>query len=151
MQFQFEGGRGIGAYLVSFGGSNYDAAPDGEGNMETLPTFGGWVSYEHWFSRRWHANIVAGFAWFSSHEIQEYFIPGPGWDALNSSVQVDHQYIVLNLMYDPLPGLIFGIEYNLGRKDTRHEGEIITEDETLTVVEKGRTAQRISFGAFFNF
>ena len=151
IQFQVVGGKGIATYLVSFSGLNYDAAPDGNGNMEAIPAFGGWASYEHWFGDKWHANVVAGFSDFNSHSIDSYEIPGPGFQAEDSEIELSHQYALVNVMYDWLPNLILGVEYNWGEKDTLHTGTITTDDEVVNRLEKGRSAQRISFGLFFNF
>ena len=42
-------------------------------------------------------------------------------------------------------------EYNYGYKDTLHVGNIDLGEEVVQRLEKGRAAQRISFGVFFNF
>jgi len=151
IQFQLVGGQGIATYLVSFSGLNYDALPDGDGNMEAIPTYGGWASYEHWFTDKWHGNLVVGFSDFASHEIDSYEIPTPGYQARNSEVELEHSYALVNVMYDWLPNLVLGVEYNWGEKDTLHVGEITTDDGVVGRLEKGRSAQRISFGVFFNF
>lgn len=151
IQFQFVGGQGIATYMVSFSGFNYDALPNGNGEMEAIPTFGGWASYEHWFSDKWHANLVVGFANFASHEIDYYEIPSPGYQAENSEITLDHSYALINFMYDWLPNLSLGMEYNWGNKDTLHTGNITTDEGTVTRLEKDRDATRVSFGLFFNF
>ena len=151
IQFQLVGGQGIATYLVSFSGMNYDAAPDGNGDLKAIPTYGGWASYEHWFGDKWHANLVAGFSEFDTHVIDSYEIPGPGFQAENSELELSHGYALVNVMYDWLPNLILGVEYNWGKKDTFHTGTVTTDDDVVIGLEKGRSAQRISFGLFFNF
>ena len=151
VQFQLVAGQGIATYLVSFSGLNYDAAPDGNGNMEAIPTYGGWASYEHWFSKKWHGNVVAGYEDFQTHTINSYEIPGPDYQAENSEVKATHYYGLVNVMWDWLPNLVLGLEYNWGKKDTIHQGLIDTGDEIITRLEQGRGAQRVSFGVFFNF
>ena len=136
---------------MSFSGLNYDAAPDGDGNMKAIPAWGGWASYEHWFSEKWHGNLVAGYQQFDTHQIDYYEIPGPGYSATDSEITAKHYYGLVNVMWDWLPNLILGAEYNYGYKDTFHVGNIDTGEEVLARLEKGRTAQRISFGIFFNF
>ena len=76
IQFQLVAGRGIATYLVSFDGLNYDAAPDGNGELKSIPTVGGWASYELFFNKQWHMNFVGGFDHFYSHPIAEFTIPG---------------------------------------------------------------------------
>jgi hypothetical protein len=151
IQFQVVAGQGIATYLVSFSGLNYDAVPDGNGNMKAVPTYGGWASYEHWFSSKWHGNVVVGLENFNTHTIASYDIPGPGYDATDSEIEADHHYALVNVMYDWLPNLVMGLEYNWGNKDTIHTGAIDVGDEIVTRVAQDRTAQRISFGLFFNF
>jgi len=151
IQFQAVAGQGIATYLVSFSGLNYDAVPDGNGNMKAVPTYGGWASYEHWFSDKWHGNLVAGFEKFSSHRINSYEIPGPGFQATDSEIEAMHTYALVNVMYNWLPNLILGLEYNMGNKDTTHVGAIDTGEEVLARLEKDRSARRVSFGLFFNY
>jgi len=151
IQFQFVAGKGIATYLVSFDGLNYDAAPDGNGVLEAIPTVGGWASYEHFFNERWHVNVVGGLSRFSSHHIAEFTIPGPGYGATNTSIDLKHWYGLFNIMYTPIPALTFGVEYNRGRKTARYEGTIDTGDGIIDVEEESRLAQRISFGVFFDF
>ena len=151
IQFQVVAGQGIATYLVSFSGLNYDAIPDGNGKMKAIPTYGGWASYEHWFGDKWHANIVAGLSEYRSHEVAAYEITGPGYQAENSEIELSYQYALANVMYDWLPNLSMGLEYNWGHKDTLHTGSIDTGEEIVARLEKGRSAHRISFGLFFNF
>jgi len=151
IQFQFVAGQGIATYIVSFSGLNYDAAPDGNGNLKAIPTWGGWGSYEHWFSKKWHGNLVAGYEQFDTHQINSYTISGPDYSATDSEVTAKHYYGLVNVMWDWLPNLILGVEYNYGYKDTLHVGNIDLGDEVVTRLEKGRAAQRVSFGVFFNF
>ena len=151
IQFQVVGGQGIATYLVSFSGLNYDALPNGNGDLEAVPVYGGWASYEHWFTDQWHGNLVAGFSQFASNEIDAYEIPGPGYVAENGEVELSYNYALVNLMYDWLPNLSLGVEYNWGNKDVLHTGNISTDDGTVDRIEKDRSAQRISFGLFFNF
>lgn len=151
IQFQFVAGRGIATYLVSFSGMNFDALPDGKGNMQTVPTVGGWASYEHWFSKKWHANLVLGFSDFKSEKIGFFTISGPEYEATNTSIQASMQYVLVNLMWNPIPSVALGIEWNIGKRTNIYEGSIETENGTQKRIEKSRVANRISFGAFFNF
>lgn len=54
-------------------------------------------------------------------------------------------------MFDPVPNLSFGIEYNHGFKRTATYGDITDGTNYFDEETKKRKAQRISFGAFFNF
>ncbi len=151
IQFQFVAGQGIATYLVSFSGLNYDALGDGNGNMQAVPTTGGWVSYEHWLSKKWHANLVLGFSNFKSEKVGAFTIDGPGYSAENTSIQYSIQYGLINLMWNPVPSVVLGAEWNIGERTNIYEGSIETEDGIQSKVEKSKVANRISFGAFFNF
>jgi len=54
-------------------------------------------------------------------------------------------------MYTPQPALTFAIELNIGERTNKYEGSIDTGTETLASLERSRSAQRISFGLFFDF
>jgi len=151
VQFQLVAGKGIATYLVSFSGMDYDALGDGQGNLLAVPTYGGWISYEHWFSRSWHANLVLGLSHFKSDPIGAFTIAAPGYPATNTSVETSMQYGLLNLMWDPIPSVVIGLEWNIGNRTNVYEGTIVTEHGAQSRVERSRVANRISFGAFFNF
>jgi hypothetical protein len=153
LQFQVVGGAGIGTYLASFSGYNFDAAPNARGEVESIPTFGGWAAYEHYLTKQWHFNLIGGFSYFNTHTIDQFTISGPDPDytALNSSVGLDMYYGLVNLMFDPVPNLIFGLEYNYGYKASTYKGSIDTGTEVVTDLTQSRPAHRISFGMFFDF
>ena len=153
LQFQVVGGAGIAAYLASFSGYTYDAAPDGTGKIKAIPTYGGWAAYEHYLTKQWHFNLIGGWSSFRSDEIGSYTItgPDPDYQATKSKLSVDMLYGLVNLMYDPVPNLIFGIEYNYGYKKSTHTGTINNGTAVLPEVSQSRPAHRISFGMFFDF
>ncbi len=152
-QFQVVYGKGIARYLVSFGGLNYDAVPDGYGDLKTVPAIGGWASYEYWINKKWHANLVAGFSDFESHELRTLTIngPQPPYTGTDTSIELEHTYVLFNLMYDPIPNLSFGVEYNWGKKKDAYNGVISDGTEVVNALQQSRNANRVSFGAFFNF
>jgi hypothetical protein len=74
-----------------------------------------------------------------------------GW-----GVNLSHLYGLINLMWTPQPALTFAIELNLGEKTSKFEGDITLGDDPdndphVASLEKSRSAQRISFGLFFDF
>ncbi len=150
-QFQVVGGSGIATYLASYDGYNFDAAPNGNGEIKAIPTLGGWAAYEHYLSTHWHFNLIGGWSNFRSHAIDAYSIPGPGYTATDSKISLDMLYGLVNIMYDPVPNLIFGLEYNYGYKSSKHEGSIATSSGLVTELSQSRSAHRISFGVFFDF
>jgi len=80
-----------------------------------------------------------------------YAIPGPRYFGLNSTVSLDMLYGLVNLMFDPVPNLVFGLEYNYGYKRSTHEGTIATPQGVVEKIDESRNAHRISFGVFFDF
>lgn len=150
IQFQFVYGKGIASYIVSFDGANYDAAPDGYGNLNTIPSIGGWISYEHWLSKKVHANVVFGITDFMASGIREYYVPGGDFSVTDGSINLEFYYGLVNLLVDPIEGFTFGFEYNIGNKSNNYNGFIDNGTENSTI-EKSRLAQRISFGIFYRF
>jgi hypothetical protein len=151
IQFQFVAGRGIATYIVSFSGMNYDALTDGSGEMKTVPTIGGWTSYEHWLSEKWHFNLVLGFSRFKSDKVNTFVIEDPGYTATNTTIENSVDYFLANIMWDPIPSMILGVELNYGRRAVKYEGSIDIGTGIVNKIEQSRGATRISFGAFFNF
>ena len=150
IQFQFVAGKGIASYIVSFDGADYDAAPDGFGNMKAIPAFGGWVSYEHWLSKIIHANLVVGFTGFIVDDISEIYVPGGEFYLSDASINLDFFYGLINIMIDPFEDFTVGLEYNIGNKENTYRGKF-DESTTEETLKKNRIAQRISFGLFYNF
>lgn len=151
-QFQLAGGRGIATYMGSFGSLNYDAVSTAPGMVSAVNVVGAWLTYEYWISKKWHTNACWGFTDFSSPEVDYWDLDfGPELELYNSTATLDFQYLLANLMFDPMPGLSFGIEYNYGIKSEKFSGELDPTQNTPTNRDKSKTASRISFGAFFSF
>lgn len=91
-------GEGIGRYI----GVNIvnDAAIDANGELETIPTYSGFVSYRHFWSKKWRSNITGGY--FQA----ENPIALVG-DGVTDEVYSGH----INLIYSPAPKIDVGIEY----------------------------------------
>ncbi|MFY0625024.1 MAG: hypothetical protein JXR07_01935 [Reichenbachiella sp.] len=49
--WQGAGGEGIARYLVSFGGGGWDAIPNFEGHLITVPVYGGYLGYQHFWNK----------------------------------------------------------------------------------------------------
>jgi hypothetical protein len=150
IQFQFVVGKGIASYIVSFDGANYDAAPDGYGNLKSIPSIGGWISYEHWLSKKVHTNVVVGITDFLASGIREYYVPGGDFSVKDGSIDLDFYYGLVNVLVDPFEGFTCGIEYNIGNKSNNYNG-FINDGTEKSTIEKSRLAQRISFGIFYKF
>ncbi len=92
-------GKGISRYMVSLGGSGWDAAPDANGNMIALPVTGGYFSYQHyWGESSFSSTAVAGYAVVDNPKDNptEFLFNG--------------FYGSVNLFWQPLGPLSFAIE-----------------------------------------
>jgi hypothetical protein len=151
-QFQAAAGRGISAYIVSFGGSNFDAYPHQNNNFETTPSFGGWASYEFYFTPIVHANAVYGYTKFEMNDLAPLTLDD------GSVVQEAHSssfynYILTNIMWDPYPNLSIGVEFNYGIKNVKTKGDLKDTSGNSTPFDNDdtRDASRVSFGFMYNF
>jgi uncharacterized coiled-coil protein SlyX len=59
--FQVNYGEGIGRYLIDLNGQGSDAALNSQGKLQALPAFGGYVAYQHYWSRRWRSTATYGY------------------------------------------------------------------------------------------
>lgn len=148
-QFQFVAGSGISSYLASFGGYNMNGLPNGKGELQTIPVVGGWLSYEHYLSQRWHWNVCGGFNELRTGTILSYPYESEYLSLTNGEVTFRGLYMVGNIMYDPFENFTIGLEYNFGYKKNIYEGTI--DGRAHSKIEKSRNANRISFGLFYNF
>ncbi len=148
-QFQVVGGKGITAYMTSVAGLGYDGYPDINGDFVATPAFGGWISYEYFFTKRLHSNIVFGLTNYDFDDLEE-FILNIGTDQEEIVVQGDffntHYYGIINLMYEPFKRMTIGLELDYGVKDIELDGFINNE---FININKDRDAMRISFGFMF--
>jgi hypothetical protein len=104
--FQINGGKGIGRYindLNSLGGQ--DAIFDAEGNLETLPVFGGYVAYQHWW--RESARSTINLSWVNVD---------------NTDFQEDGDYHrtfrgAVNYIWSPTPRIDLGAEFIYGTRE----------------------------------
>ncbi len=49
-------GTGIARYLVSFGGGGWDAVPNSNGELETVPIYGGYLGYQLYWGKKNYSN-----------------------------------------------------------------------------------------------
>jgi hypothetical protein len=96
---QFLLGKGISRYMVSLGGSGWDAAPDSNGNLIALPVWGGYLSYQHyWGQSDFSTTGIAGYAVVDNPK------NNPTEHLFNGF------YSSINLYWQPVGPLNFGIE-----------------------------------------
>jgi len=149
LQFQVVGGKGITAYLTSIQGLGYDGYPSNNNEFVATPAFGGWVSYEYFFTPRIHSNIVFGLTNYDFKDAKEFLV-NESEDSEEIAVQGSfyntHYYGIINIMYEPFERMTIGLELDYGAKDIRFDG--LADDEIIDT-SKSRDAMRISFGFMF--
>ena len=149
LQFQMVAGKGITAYMTSISGLGYDGYTNNSDQFVSTPAFGGWISYEYFFTPRLHSNIVFGSTKYDFSDVKEFVLKGKE-NLEETVVQGDfynfHYYGIINLMYEPFPRMTIGLELDYGAKDIDFNG-IINDD--FIDDSKSRDAMRISFGFMF--
>ncbi|TYA56684.1 hypothetical protein [Formosa maritima] len=150
-QFQITGGKGITAYLTTITGLGYDGYPTSNNSFEATPALGGWMSYEYYFSKKWHSNLVIGYTEFHLKDMQRFILTENDQFPevyLNGDVEHSHYYALFNVMYDLLDRLTFGLELDYGVKKLKTKGTVenVLVDDVIS-----RNAMRISFGFMFYF
>lgn len=149
LQFQFVGGKGITAYMTSISGLGFDGYRKENGDFVPTPAFGGWVSYEYFFTSRIHANFVLGFTNYDFKNVKEFLLDQDEMEdviAVRGDLYNSHYYGIVNLMYEPFERMTIGLELDYGAKDIELDG--IANDELINS-SKTRDAMRISFGFMF--
>ncbi|GGZ34910.1 hypothetical protein GCM10007049_30390 [Echinicola pacifica] len=150
-QFQLVGGQGITAYMTSITGQGYDGFPSEDGTVKATPVFGGWTSYEYFFTPKFHANMVLGYTRFFTKNSDRYFL-FPEEDIselyLEGDVYHMHYYGIFNIMYEPYERMTIGLEMDYGAKRLSADGLV---NGNFIDQSKTRDAMRISFGFMFYY
>ena len=150
-QFQFVGGKGISAYMTSISGLGYDGYHSIDESFNATPAIGGWLSYEHYFTQKLHANAVAGYTNFNLNDVNRYFYDEDLSEeiiVLRGDLLHSHYYGILNVMYDAYERMTFGLEVDYGRKKLDVDAQL---NNHYILGVKSRDALRISFGLMFYF
>lgn len=148
-QFQFVGGKGITAYMTSIAGLGYDGYPNINDDFVATPAFGGWMSYEYFFTEKLHSNIVFGLTNYDFKNLQEFILniePDSEEIVVRGDFYNTHYYGILNLMYEPFKRMTIGLELDYGIKNIDMNGFI---NDEFTKINRDRDAMRISFGFMF--
>lgn len=148
LQFQLVGGKGITAYMTSISGLGFDGYRKDNDTFGATPAFGGWISYEYFFTPRIHSNIVFGFTSYDFKDVDEFiFIEGQMDQILiQGDFYNSHYYGIINLMYEPFERMTIGLELDYGAKDIHLDG---MANDMFIDNSKSRDAMRISFGFMF--
>ena len=148
-QFQLVGGNGITAYMTSVAGLGFDGYPTIHQDIEATPSIGGWLSYEYYFTEKFHSNIVFGYTKYGFPDMQRFILANdiiPEDAILMGDYFYTHTYGIFNLMYEPFERMTIGLELDYGIKKLRVDGYV--NDDYIND-DQARDAMRISFGFMF--
>lgn len=151
IQFQVTGGKGVSAYNTSVQGNGYDGFPTIYGEVEAMPSYGGWASYELHYAPKWFSTFVLGYTRYYADDSLRYVLSNEVFEeetVFNGNFDNSHYYAIVNLMYNPFKRMTFGIEMDYGNKKLEFDG--FTNDDYVDEVQE-RNAMRISFGLMYNF
>ncbi len=113
LKFSATIGDGLGRYMAL----NYANAGvlDSHGDIETISSYGGFISYRHWWNEQWRTSITAsGFK--ADNDV----------DLTGSSANEDAYSGYINLLYSPIKPMTVGIEYMYAKnsKENGDDGEL---------------------------
>jgi len=132
LQAQWNVGKGISDYFLAVGGSGLDgfANENRQGVLNLLDVHSGFVSYECFWTKKFHTMVIASYNHFSGAEA-----------TVNPWNRMTNYQFTLNLSYNILDNLIAGFEPQIGYKELKMDQDIT----------KGKNAVRINFGVLYNF
>ena len=124
VRFMAHYGEGIGRY-VSTQNVFADAALDSHGGIDLVSSYGGELSYQHWWNKQWRSSVTYGFA--------QADYPAFANSVLTRQVQSVHA----NLLWSPVSQAMLGVEYTYATREL-----IDGRDGVL---------QRVQFSARYSF
>lgn len=130
LQFGVEGGSGIGRYIT--GSPIPTAAVMSDGSLKAVKSWGAMLGYQHHWSPTWRSNVTYGQVRLDN--------PHPAM-AVTAVSRVDALF--LNLIWQPIPRALLGIEYVRGEVEN-------DAPKTATLSNKGR-ADRLGATVQYHF
>ncbi|MCL2918659.1 DcaP family trimeric outer membrane transporter [Shewanella litorisediminis] len=98
LKFTATWGEGLGRYMgLNFANA---ASVDGDGQLDTIGSYGGFVSYRHWWNEQWRSSFT-----LSGMKVDNNV------DITGENVSKDAYSAYVNLLYSPSKPLTFGVEY----------------------------------------
>jgi hypothetical protein len=107
--WSFSYGKGIAYYMDDISGYGYDAMPDNNEAMISLPTYGGYVAYKHAWNQKMESNIIASYVYLDNTNVGDSLIFDNSW------------YGAFNYMYTPLDRIKLGIEFLYGKNTNKEQ------------------------------
>jgi hypothetical protein len=102
-------GKGISYYIVDITGYGYDAMPDLNEEMISLPAFGAYVAYKHAWSKKMESNMIASYVKLDNTLINDQLIFDNTW------------FGAVNFMYNPFVRINLGIEFLYGKNTNKNQ------------------------------
>ncbi len=127
IQFQIQGGSGIGRYVFDPGAAPtpQDAVyDDATAELTPLDQFGAFVAYHHWWTNKLRSAVIYGFVRMDNLEIQP------------ETVLEGSTYAAANLIYRPFRRMDIGLEYYYGERSNK-DGETGHANRVLLGVNFG--------------
>ena len=115
IRYMANAGSGIGRYMAFGLGS--DVVLDGNGELQALDGYGGFIAWRHAFSPKLRANLMYSASMFDNDKSL------PGWGLASYALTERSQSIHANLIYSPLPKLDVGAEIGYGKRELEDERE----------------------------
>jgi len=137
--FQLNYGKGLGRYLTdlaSIASLGIDGGQDGvinpaDGSLEALPIFGGYVAFQHWWSKRIRSTFIASLV---NIENFDYQAPSSYHQTQRASA---------NVLWSPVSNLDLGAEYLWGKR--------INKDPDVVSGQSSGTATQLQLEAVYRF
>jgi len=107
IQFQGAYGKGIGRYIEGLIDTGSDAATNSSGDLKALPAGAIFASYQHWWTDTLRSTAGGEYGFVDTSSGQ------PGTATKN------WQGAVINLVWNPLPRLLLGVEFGWGRHEVK--------------------------------
>jgi len=101
IHMQATAGKGIARYMVGFEGRNWDAVPTGNHKIELLPTYGGFIGYDHYWNanKTFSSTVVAGGVYVKNNVLN------------NIDDFMEGYWGLVNLYWYPVDHLSLAVEY----------------------------------------
>ena len=115
IRYMANAGSGIGRYMAFGIGS--DAVLDGNGELQALDGYGGFIAWRHAFSPKLRGNLMYSASMFDNDKSL------PGWGLASYALTERSQSIHANLIYSPFPKLDVGAEIGYGKRELEDERE----------------------------
>ena len=101
IHMQGTAGKGISRYMVGFEGRNWDAIPTANQKIELLPTYGGFIGYDHFWNEKktFSSTLVAGGVFMENNVLETVgdFMEG--------------YWGLVNLYWYPIENISIAVEY----------------------------------------